>query len=255
VKHLLIDFYDAAGNPKPVDLLNDGNFATGFASLARQAMGDPTFYVVVEPILGFDQLVPKIVATPVDTLLQRGAPVATSSIAVPVRNLNDPCDYRAFDVCVSGNVCSPGTPKGPNTCQAATPLRKIACTAAPVLDPDKGITKAYGVTRGPSLWDAPKGCDPHNGVDRPEGLVTLHLAKAAASVTITTAMPETDFDTVLYLLPGCAGVSTASLGCNDDNKGSASALSFKNLAAGDYSIVVDSILLDGGHYGVSVEVK
>lgn len=255
IKHLVIDFFDAAGNPKEIDLLNDGTLTTGFTSFARHAIGERTFYVAIEPVLGFDQTVPKIVATPVDTNLLKGPAVPTSAGPVPVRNLNDACDWLDFDVCASGNVCAPGTAAGPNTCQSATPLRKVACTAAPVLEPDKGIVKAYGIARGPSLWDVPKGCEPHDAIGHPEAVVSLKLAKVAPTLTISTAHPETDFDTVVYLLPGCAGVSTASLGCNDDARGSASLLTVKNVPAGDYLIVVDSVLRDGGKFGVSVEVK
>jgi hypothetical protein len=255
IKHVLIEFYDAAGNPKSVDLLNDGNPSTGFTSSARQRIADSTFYVAIEPVLGFDTTVPKIVATPVDTNLNKGTPVPTTAVPVPVRALNESCDWLEFDVCASGNVCSPGTAAGPNTCQAATPLRKVACNNAPLLEPDKGTTKAFGITKGPSLWDVPTGCEPHNAVGRPESVVTLRLAKAASQVTISTAMPETDFDTVVYLLPGCAGVSSAALGCNDDARGSASVLTVKNVPAGDYLIVVDSILRDGGRFGLSVDVK
>ncbi len=255
VKEIVIEFLDKTGTPKAVDLLNDGELVTSFATSASQAMADPTFFVEVEPIVGFDTTVPQIAATPGDSLLHKGPRLTAMAGPVPVRTTGQDCDYQDFDVCTSGTVCAPGLPAAKNTCQGATQLRTKACGAAPVLDPAKGLTKAFGVTQGPSLWDSPTGCEPHNGVNHPEGLVALHLAKAAATLTISTAMPETDFDTVVYLLPGCAGVSSAALGCNDDTSGYASVLTLKNVAAGDYVIVVDSVQRESGHFGLFIEAK
>jgi hypothetical protein len=255
VKEIVIEFLDKTGSPKAIDLLNDGDLVTSFATSAAQSMGDPSFFVEIEPILGFDTFVPQIAATPGDSLLHKGVRLTAMAGPVPVRTLGQSCDYHDFDVCTSGTVCSPGFATTTNTCQNGSQLRTTACGAAPVLDPAKGITKAFGVAQGPSLWDSPTGCEPHNAAGRPEGLVSLHLAKAAATLTISTAMPETDFDTVVYLLPGCAGVSSAALGCNDDTVGYASVLTLKNVAAGDYVIVVDAVQRDAGHFGLFVEVK
>jgi len=89
---------------------------------------------------------------------------------------------------------------------------------------------------------------------RPEGVARLHLAKAASTLTITTALPETTSDTILYLLPACAAADATPLGCNDDATGFSSTLTLTNVPAGDYAIVVDMAQPAGGRFGVQVSV-
>ncbi len=88
---------------------------------------------------------------------------------------------------------------------------------------------------------------------RPEGLVRLHLATAVASLTISTAVEETNFDTVVYLLPGAGDTEDSPIDCNDDAAGSAGAITLHDLNAGDYTIVVDSKSMLGGQFGVKLQ--
>ena len=112
---------------------------------------------------------------------------------------------------------------------------------------------ATGHARGVSLWDPPAECLAASALGRPEGLVRLHLAAPMASLTISTAVEETNFDTALYLLPGAGDSEDSPLGCNDDATGSASTLTVENLPAGDYTIVVDSKSMTGGRFGVKLQ--
>ena len=72
---------------------------------------------------------------------------------------------------------------------------------------------------------------------------------------ITTALPETDFDTAVFVVPATATTSAASLGCNDDMQGFSSTLELSNVPAGDYIVVVEAVSPKGGHFGISVTTK
>jgi hypothetical protein len=142
-----------------------------------------------------------------------------------------------------------------NSCVAVSKLQANACSTAPTLDPAKSRLTAFGRAEGVSLWDPPPGCGQTSAVSRPEGVVRLHLGAAAPHLTITTALPETNFDTVLYLLPACAPAPLASAPCNDDTDGYTSTISADSVAAGDYLIVVDSSQATGGGFGLSVTLN
>ena len=77
-----------------------------------------------------------------------------------------------------------------------------------------------------------------------------------ASLTITTQTPHTTFDTILYVLPTCSVDGEAALVCADDGEQStASSVTLTGVAAGTYSIVVDSYGLDGGRFGLAVTAE
>jgi hypothetical protein len=81
----------------------------------------------------------------------------------------------------------------------------------------------------------------------------LHLPAPVTSLTISTAVELTNFDTVIYLLPGAGDTEDSAIDCNDDTAGSAGAITVQDLAAGDYTIVVDSKSMTGGQFGVQVQ--
>jgi hypothetical protein len=113
-----------------------------------------------------------------------------------------------------------------------------------------------GVTGSVSLWDAPQGCSSNDPTGRPEGVVMLHLDQMA-SVTLTTAQPATNFDTTLYVLPGCPDDSLGALGCSDDTPGAgtASTLSLQNIGPGDFAVIVDSFDYVGGTFELMATVN
>lgn len=261
VSRIDVEFLDAAGNAKTVNLSGDpenpdmrDRFAIDLDPRADNL--GAIFFRENIASSGFDGMVPKVAATVTDAAGHVSARVVSSVGAVPSRTNGQACDERGFDACVSGSVCSPGLPDVANECASIAPLRTTKCTSAgAALDPAKGTTRAFGLLNGASLWDPPAGCVPNDATGRPESVVPLHLANAASNLTITTALPETEIDTALYLLPNCAAQGTAALACNDDTRGYTSTLSLENVPAGDYVVVVESISMRGGKFGVSIEAK
>lgn len=252
---LAIEFLDAAGNPKSVDLIGDGTMSTGFTILGSTLANEGTFFVENLPIAGFDTKVPKLGSTPADQGSHAGARLVTAVAALPTKTSGQACDIDGFDVCASTLACAPGLASATNKCTAITSLRTAKCGAAALLDPAKGLSRAFGKVEGVSLWDAPAGCVTNDAVGRPESTVKLHLTTAATKLTLTTALPETNFDTSIYLLPSCASAGAGALGCNDDVQGASSTLVLSGVAAGDYVIVVDSVSRRGGDFGLSVTVE
>ncbi len=138
---------------------------------------------------------------------------------------------------------------------------------------------AWGQAAGPSLFEPPTGCTVPSAVYRPESLLSLSLVADVSTLTLSTATPETDFDTILYVLPSCTPLPTsatdlaetdggavtsgidsgaiAALGCNDDvdGQGYASTLVLNNVPAGNYIVVVDSFGYQGGHYGLTISIQ
>lgn len=257
IDEVAIEFLDNAGNATSVNLgtEEDPAMSSGLTIDAKSGVEGTSFSVVSTPISGFEQRAPKIAAVVSDGHGHHSARVIAAASSIPVRGFGQACDWAGFDTCGADSVCSPGLPTSENKCASAAPLRASKCSTAPALDPSKGIKQAFGTTAGASLWDAPPGCVGNDATGRPESAVRLRLATPAPTLIITTALPETDFDTAVYLLPGCPASSAAALGCNDDERGTSSTLTLKNVPAGDYTIVVESVKARGGRFGVSVEVK
>ncbi len=249
-----VEFLAANGTPITVDINNDGALIGAILLDTSSSSSTPTFFFQNNPAAGFNILVPKIGVTPTDFAGNVGARTIAAVTAAIVKPTGQPCDWNGFDSCASTALCAPGLATSTNTCTSAASLVTASCKAAPKLDPAKGATKAYGHAQGVSLWDAPPGCVPSDATERPEGSVSLHLATAAATLTITTALPETEFDTAVYLVHGCAPTSAAALGCNDDVDGFSSTLVLKAVPAGDYTIIVESVPRSGGNFGLSVKV-
>jgi hypothetical protein len=86
-------------------------------------------------------------------------------------------------------------------------------------------------------------------------LVTLKLAQSVSMLTVSTAVPETNFDTVVYILPACATSSAQAIACNDDDQGYTSTATAMNVPAGTYTIVVDSAGPNSGQFGLTVATQ
>jgi hypothetical protein len=151
-------------------------------------------------------------------------------------------------------VCSPGDPAVVNTCQAASAMRAQICAAADHVDVDAGTsTSVSGETGGASLWDAPSGCSAHDPTGRPEGVVMVTVSEHLASLSLSTDVAATSFDTVLYVMDACSSPDPA-LACGDDGDDTvAGSVTLADVAPGTYAVVIDSFGPDGGRFGLAIE--
>ena len=254
---VIVQFLDGSGNSVKVDLSGDG-VGTPVSSEVIDARGvlGKAFFFQNNPASVFTTLVPKLSVTPVDALGRKGPAVPVSVQAQVVRTPGQSCDAYGINACSTGAVCSPRLVGAVNTCSTVVSLQSNKCSTAPPAA-TVGLLAAWGQTVGVSLWDPPPNCSLPTVVGRPESVVMLTLAKAVNTLTVSTATPETDFDTVLYVLPGCATDTTKALGCADDspNQGFASTVTLTAVAAGSYAIVIDSGSPQGGHFGLSVTMQ
>lgn len=249
-----VSFLDANGNPVEVDL-GDGTLVAS-VSLPANGVTDPTFSLVNDPAQTFTATVSKISATPTDSLGRMGQAVTADLAMQPLAATARACDPAGLIGCYATDACSPGLVGASNVCAGVPSLQATKCAAAPA-STTAGVLAGWGVAQGVSLWDPPSSCILPTEVDHPEALVTLKLAKAVNTLTVSTGVPETNFDTVVYILPSCASSSSQALGCNDDapGVGYASTVTLMNVAAGTYTVVVDSAGPIGGQFGLTVATQ
>lgn len=242
---LRLEFLDAQGAPVLVDLGSGTPDTSDLLVNAMATLEDGVFLVDMQSALGFDAQVKAIAATP------RGRPgkglrqVATLGTP-PERAIADTCDV-VFDACASGGICAPSG--AAHRCLDGAQVRATRCTAASVLAVGGSLV---GSTGDVSFWEPPLGCVSAEARGGPEGLATLHVAEPTAELTISTDSPDTDFDTVLSIYAGCGA---EPLACNDDDAPPRSKITLRDVAAGDYLVVVDSIGAKGGHYRLSATSK
>lgn len=256
-----IRFQFQNSSSQPISIDSDGDNVPDMVSFDHDAVDlavDGTFFIRLQAGDSLDQQVPKLVATPADVAGHEGTAKIVSPSNIPVRTAGQSCDVRGFDVCGANLTCSPGILGSTmNKCALATPLRTSQCTAAPVLVPTTAGAKISGVAEGGSLWDVPTGCSTGDPKGRPEGIIKLRLVDRANKLTISTVGPETNFDTAIYLLPGCPNDTVDSMGCSDDvpNGAGASLLEVTDVPAGDYLVVVDSFDSTGGAFQLTATVE
>ncbi len=254
---LRLGFLNSRGEAIQVDL--DGDDLVDGDSLDLSLVGyarDGAFFVELEPIEGFDRLVPQLSASASDAVGHVGATQTAKAAVANKRNRGQSCDPRGFDECASGTVCAPGIVGRENKCELVNRYRDNELKAAPLLDPAAGNVIFAGRVEGTSVFDVPVDCSAGDPTGRPDAIAKLRLASPAARLTLTTVSPWTDFDTAVYLLPAEATSSEAALGCGDDSPaGSASLLELENVPAGDYLVVVDSWNTYGGTFELFVGVE
>jgi hypothetical protein len=253
---LKLEFLSKTNTPISVDLNGDqvpdsATFDLGVVNTSK----DGVYFVNNLFGLGFDKTVPRVAVTPVDGQANKGTRKLVDVADPPSRAVGQSCDPRGFNVCSATGGCAESTTSDASACVTATSLRTDACTSGAELNPDKGALSAFGRADGPSLWDPPPGCAPVLAANRPEGVVRLHLENDVTQLTVSSALAETAFNTVLYVLPACEAKGTAALGCNDDTDGISSTVVLTNVSAGDYIVVIDSDRAVGGGFGVSITVE
>lgn len=241
-----------------IELLNNSNMpvvldpdpSTLDAKVNSSAFG--AFFGLLKGGVPLETSVPRVRVTPIDSLGHQGLPLSANIADLARAADGQSCDPRGFSGCLVDSVCVAGLTPSAGKCTKTKAARASECTLAIKLAPDAGITSAAGKMSGVSIWDPPVGCVTEEKMHRPEGVVSLHLATAATTLTITTHRPETDVDTVLYLIPGCGDEASIDA-CNDDDVvGFASGLTLSNVAAGDYTIIVESAQIAGGSFGIAV---
>lgn len=246
------EFQDATGHAISIDSDGDGNADLQmFEQPAERLATDGVFLMRLQAGVGLDAQVGKLVATAIDAAGHVGTPKTAAPSTLPVRTAGQSCDPKGFDVCGAGLSCSPGVVGATaNKCSSAAPIRTQQCNAAPVLIPVAGGAHVVGSAEGGSLWDAPSGCATADPIGRPEGVVVLRLTDRADTVRVSTAGAGTNFDTVLYVLPGCPNDTTDVLACNDDvpQSNGASEVVLTNVPAGDYLVIIDSFDPNGGSF-------
>lgn len=246
---LRVDFLDSTNKPVIVNLSGDDTPAALAVLDARGVVGQ-TFFFENDPVAAFASVVPKISVTPTDSLGHAGTAVVASLSSQTTLGSGLSCDAYGFAKCATGTACSPGLVGVTNKCTALPSLQATKCTDAP--QTSEGLLAGWGLVGGVSLWDPPVGCASSTAVGHAESVVMLKVTQNVSALTISTATPETDFDTILYVLPACATSSTEALGCNDDAQGYSSTVTLANVAPGTYAIVVDSANSKSGHFGLSV---
>ncbi len=235
------EMLDEAGNNKPLDYDGDG-VADEYLLIELGTEEDGSFFGSYT--IGASIVAPKIALTAVDSidLLSERLVIPNQ---LPVVAAGESCSLDGWDICEEGLVCAGETPE----CAPVEQVRTEVCAAAPVIEVNgAGTYTGTGTVTLPSLWDQPAGCAQGDPVGMPEGIVVLRLAAAASKVTVSTDNTVTkgglyDGDTILYVVPEACGTGTA-LACHDDvNFGGevyGSTVTLNNLAAGDYTIVVDT---------------
>jgi len=253
-----VEFLDA--NNKPV-IIDSDLMITTFDYPAANAPLSGIFWEQQNPTAPVEKLVSRVRVTAIDSLGHQSAPSTANLSNVTRAGDGITCDPRGFIACIPDYVCAPG-PSGPSPvtgrCTKLKTARTAECTADAKLDPEKGITVTAGRIDGVSLWDPPAECTNPENLDFPEASVSLHLANAVSKLTVTTQRPETDVDTVLYLMPACASDTSTALGCNDDGVdggGYTSTITLSDVPAGDYTIVVEAGRPAGGSFGLSVTAE
>ena len=174
-------------------------------------------------------------------------------VPIPERQLDDNCDIeRLHDRCVAGARCTDVDGSG-----LCTPIPGYAC--------DEAIPLNLGAERQGNTFtyfgDNRENAAEIRGACAGNGREVFHqfVLPERADIAIRTDLPETDFDTVLYVHDDCADLSEGSeLVCDDEggNNNNTSRVELTDVGTGTLLVVV----VDGyaatslGQYGLAIEL-
>lgn len=256
-------FHDATPVGFDIDNTADTPDVTEFGNTITPVPNEAGFFITVAQTEEFVALVNNVKIIVTDAGGRKSDELSATLGAAPT--VTSSCSPYGFDRCSGTNVC--GKTGTVFSCRSAVSARTSACSGTVLTLAPPAVTSVSGRVEPPSLWDAPMGCSPSN-VLKPDRVVKLKLAAAAAKVVLTTNNPNTNFDTVLYKLETCqaqpASCVDADCPCADDivmdpapriNK---SRLELTNLAKGDHYFVVDSLptnTLTGDWFELTVTVE
>jgi len=249
-----VEFLDA--NNKPVIIDTDLQISS-FDYPARNRPVAGEFWEQELPAAPVEKAVSRVRVTAVDSLGHESTPTTANLSNVTRAGDGITCDPRGFIACIQDDVCGPGTSPTAGKCIKLKTARTTECGSDAKLDLEKGITVAAGRIDGVSLWDPPPQCSNPENVDFPEASVSLHLENPVSTLSVSTQRPETNVDTVLYMMPACASDTSTSLACNDDGMdgGYASSFTLNDVPAGDYTIVIEAAQRAGGSFGLVVSAQ
>ena len=252
-----LEFLDDNDSAVSLDFNGDGSTDAATYDAFPEESYQGQFFFGLYPAESFMDTVSRIAATPVDAFGNAGERVVTDLVPIMERDWNQGCDPRGFDVCTQLATCVPGIPGQANKCGAPNRARQDQCEETTTLYvPNDDPLRFFGRSDGASLWEPAPDCVNEFGMNGPEEIVLLELSRGVPSLTLTTDFPNTDFDTVLYVMPGMCpapGADGMYLGCADDAPGSLrSTLTLTNVPAGDYLVVIDSWDAQGGNFQLSV---
>ncbi len=247
-----IAFLDQAGHSVLADMTGNGDYQSYYDANAAGLSNLGAFFDAIQAAPHFDSTVAQIVATPIGASTGSGTPVSATIKALALGATGASCDIRGYSGCVAGDSCIPGATPGQAVCKATTAAQTAAAQVAGVLDPATPSLLATGYTSPIPLWgNPPLHCLPPEALGFPQGIALLHLSEDAASLTLTAGNPETNFPNAIFVLSGTgSSITGPALGCNG---GSPSTLTLSNVAAGDYTVVINSRNTIGGQFGLSVK--
>ncbi len=257
VAYVQLTFLGATGDAVNVDLNGDSQPDTSEFELQTTGLARAQrFFVTLQSAAGFEEGVAGISARAANSAGAFGA-ARLASLAEPKSvPLAGPCDVRGFDRCDAAGVCVPAANDVQGVCRSGPELRRAACSAAQRLNPFAGVTRVSGTLGRVSLYDPPRGCISESASARLDSVVVLKLTRPARSVTLWTDPGRTNFDSVLYLTKSCTDEPRNALACNDDTPpGPASSIELSQLAAGEYSVIVDSLSEGAGNYVLLVSAQ
>lgn len=244
-----LEFFDGKGNPVTNDDDGDGIEDASIVDVSvTERAPDGRFFVEVQSARGFDAKARQVIVSPVGGMAN-AAEKHVAALALPsARALGQSCDPQGFDTCAGGAVCAPGKVGGTNRCARGEDVRSTRCADAPRLVAGMPATLTVDAW-GSSAWEPPAGCVSPDRWGRPEALVWLHVKDDVSHVMIDTAGENGSVDTVLSVLSGC-GTEGDAIACNDDHRPPSSRVTLRNVTAGDYLLVVDTLDRAGGRVSV-----
>lgn len=251
-----IEFLSSAGQPISLDLDSDGTLdADRFEAQLGIVSNQGGYDFFDQAGEGFDSLVPKVALTAIDSRGNESATKEASLESQTVRVAGQTCESLGFDVCAPGSVCLKGVGNGTARCTTLASARSDACNKAPEITLFEGRGKVTGRATGAGLWNGPDGCLPAIAQFSPDRVFVLNLDEDARHVKLSTAEPETNVDTGLFVQSACDPTESEILACNDDARNLASELELTDVPAGRYYVVVAAIQATGGSFGLSVTVE
>jgi len=227
-----------------IDNDTDTPDVTEFTNTITPVPNEAGFFVTVDQTEEFVAAVNNVQITVTDAGGRTSDPL--SATLGPAPTVTSSCNPYGFNRCSGTNVC--GKSGTLYSCKSVASARSSACGGTVLTLAPPAVASVSGRVEPPSLWDPPMSCT--TGELKPDRVVKLKLAAAAAKVVLSTNNANTNFDTVLYQLTTCQtqppSCVDANCPCSDDiveggaptsNK---SRLVLTNLAKGDYYFVVDS---------------